>query len=85
MSFYTVNIYMNDVNDGGCTRFYKTRSSRNDDSGPDLSVRPKAGLCLVFRQPPGESYWHDGEALGSGSKFLFRSDVMYRKVFAESS
>lgn len=74
MSMLTVNVYMNDVLDGGSTRFYF-----KDRSVADFAATPKAGLCLLFRQPPGKRYWHDGEQLGSGLKYLFRSDVMYRK------
>ena len=46
----------------------------------DETVVPAAGRCLLFRQPPGRSYYHDGEEVGSGCKYLFRTDVMYRKV-----
>uniref|UniRef100_A0A7S3C1Q9 Prolyl 4-hydroxylase alpha subunit domain-containing protein n=1 Tax=Haptolina ericina TaxID=156174 RepID=A0A7S3C1Q9_9EUKA len=46
---------------------------------PDLSVVPTVGQCLLFQQPPGQCYYHDGEELGSGCKYLFRSDVMYRR------
>jgi len=78
MSMFTVNVYLNDVEDGGSTRFYFGKEKE-----PDFSVAPKAGLCLLFRQPPGKSYYHDGEQLGSGLKYLIRSDVMYRKRVAD--
>jgi hypothetical protein len=76
MSMYTVNAYMNGGFEGGSTRFY--------DGGASTKVLasecvPVAGSCVVFRQPPGEAYLHDGEQLRSGEKFLFRSDIMYRK------
>jgi len=77
MSMFTVNVYMNNVDDGGSTRFYF--DPRGDEKRADLSVQPRAGLCLLFRQPPGQSYYHDGEELGSGVKYIFRSDVMYRR------
>jgi len=77
-SMFTVNIYMNDVaqEDGGATRFYV------DENGPPaLNIQPSTGLALIFRQPPGTHYVHDGEELrGFGVKYLFRSDVFYRRV-----
>lgn len=76
-SMLTVNIYMNGGFEGGSTRFYF-----NDHDKADFSVTPKPGLCLLFRQPPGQAYYHDGEQLRSGLKYLFRSDVMYRKATA---
>lgn len=75
ISMFTVNIYMNSEFKGGSTRFYPDGSS----SEPDLLVRPERGLCLLFRQPPVERYVHDGEEVLSGAKYLFRSDVMYRR------
>merc|ERR1712232_170217 len=81
MSMFTVNIYMNEGFRGGSTRVYfKDRAiAPCMDSASCTAVTPKTGLCLLFRQPPGQSYYHDGEQLGSGLKYLFRSDVMYRK------
>jgi len=75
-SMFTVNVYMNEGFEGGRTRFYLANPSLRK---ADLAVVPKTGLCLLFRQPPGQSYYHDGEQLQSGLKYLFRSDVMYRK------
>merc|ERR1712194_690754 len=78
LSMFTVNVYLNDVEDGGSTRFYFGKDAVKEKE-PNFSVAPKAGLCLLFRQPPGQEYYHDGEQLGSGLKYLIRSDVMYRK------
>jgi len=75
-SMYTVNIYMNGDFDGGSTRFYKDCGR---DKELDFSCTPAPGSCLVFRQPPDAHYLHDGDRLGSGLKYLFRTDVMYRK------
>lgn len=77
-SMYTVNIYMNEGFEGGRTNFFFNRQTRGERD-PDTSVVPKAGLCLLFRQPPGKNYYHNGERLGTGLKYLFRSDVMYRR------
>ena len=75
-SMFTVNVYMNDVAHGGATRFYS--GTREDTETPVLSVQPEAGLAVIFRQPPEEQLLHDGEELAGGTKYLFRSDVMYR-------
>ena len=77
-SMFTVNVYMNDVAHGGATRFYS--GTREDTETPVLSVQPEAGLAVIFRQPPEEQLLHDGEELAGGTKYLFRSDVMYRQV-----
>jgi len=62
--------------DGGAVNYHAKESG----PGPDIAVVPEAGRCLLFQQPPGQCYFHDGEELGSGCKYLFRSDVMYRRV-----
>eukprot|EP00930_Biecheleria_cincta_P087332 TRINITY_DN76579_c0_g1_i1.p1 TRINITY_DN76579_c0_g1~~TRINITY_DN76579_c0_g1_i1.p1 ORF type:complete len:259 (-),score=31.44 TRINITY_DN76579_c0_g1_i1:245-1021(-) len=75
-SMFTVNISMNEGFKGGSTRFYLTDLSNRN---PDVAIVPQTGLCLLFRQPPGQQYYHDGDQLQSGLKYLFRSDVMYRR------
>eukprot|EP00429_Kryptoperidinium_foliaceum_P094893 CAMPEP_0176194278 /NCGR_PEP_ID=MMETSP0121_2-20121125/5918_1 /TAXON_ID=160619 /ORGANISM="Kryptoperidinium foliaceum, Strain CCMP 1326" /LENGTH=252 /DNA_ID=CAMNT_0017533019 /DNA_START=1 /DNA_END=755 /DNA_ORIENTATION=- len=76
-SMLTVNVYMNEGFIGGSTRFYF--DDQDDGRGEsDFEVVPKTGLCLLFRQPPGQRYCHDGAEVLSGFKYLFRSDVMYR-------
>merc|ERR1711907_825189 len=77
LSMYTVNIYMNGEFTGGATRFYGGQDE--DGRQVDFSVKGEAGMCCLFRQPPGALYFHDGEQLYSGEKYLFRSDVMYRR------
>jgi prolyl 4-hydroxylase len=62
-SFYTFMIYLNDNFEGGETEF------------KDLfSVAPKKGSLLVFFHP----LKHEGKVLLSGTKYVLRSDVMYR-------
>jgi hypothetical protein len=73
MSMFTVNIYMNGDFEGGATRFYPDGNSPD----PNLVVSPEAGLCLLFRQPPSQQYYHDGERVRQGNKYLFRTDVIY--------
>lgn len=71
-SFFTVNIYMNEGFEGGHTRFFKNNELKGD-------VTPVTGMALIFRQPPGQNYQHDGERVLSGLKYLLRTDVMYSK------
>jgi len=73
-SFYTVNIYLNDAFSDGRTRFF------DDDHAVRCCVQPKPGLALVFAQPGYRFYPHDGERVKDGTKYLIRSDVMYRRV-----
>ena len=61
---------------GGADQYH----AKQNGVGPDVAVVPEAGRCLLFQQPPGQCYHHDGEELASGCKYLFRSDVMYRRV-----
>ena len=80
---FTVNVYMNDVprEHGGATRFFPDETpSRFSPGEAVLSVQPEAGLGVVFRQPPGAELLHDGELLTGGTKYLFRSDVMYQRL-----
>jgi hypothetical protein len=84
LSMFTVNVYANDAHEfdseegfeGGTTRFYNKDNPRE----VDFHVVPKKGVAILFRQPPGKSYLHDGEELKSGTKYLFRTDVMYLKM-----
>eukprot|EP00927_Polykrikos_kofoidii_P066640 TRINITY_DN62200_c0_g1_i1.p1 TRINITY_DN62200_c0_g1~~TRINITY_DN62200_c0_g1_i1.p1 ORF type:complete len:298 (-),score=48.97 TRINITY_DN62200_c0_g1_i1:355-1158(-) len=83
MSMFSCTIYLNTDFAGGQTRFYLNDDPyfewREDFGKPDLEVVPKVGRCLLFRQPPGFTYWHDGEEVRSGLKYLLRSDVLYQK------
>ncbi|KAK7235842.1 prolyl 4-hydroxylase alpha subunit [Aureococcus anophagefferens] len=77
-SMFTVNIYLNDVVDGGRTRF--EGGERGRERLVNLAVAPAAGRAVVFAQPSAGRYlYHDGEPLGSGRKYLLRTDVMYRR------
>eukprot|EP01038_Epipyxis_sp_PR26KG_P016482 gene16482-22490_t len=78
-SMFTVNLYMNEEFEGGETIFHLSRGNNDKCMKPySYSIKPKTGLCLVFRQPPTQHYLHEGKLVTSGIKYLFRSDVMYR-------
>ena len=70
----TFMIYLNDGSEfsGGATRYYRDRS------GQELlrSVTPRRGACIVFDH----ALWHDGEAVFHGTKYVLRSDVIYRAI-----
>ena len=61
--------------EGGATRFYESSQAPE----PATAIEPEAGQCVVFRQPPHVSLNHDGERVRNGVKYLFRTDVMYRR------
>lgn len=77
----TFMIYLNDGAEfrGGATRYYRDRS------GDVLlrSVTPRRGACILFDH----ALWHDGEAVHQGTKYVLRSDVIYRaeRAFARAS
>lgn len=78
-SLLTFMVYLNDADEfsGGKTRFYR---ERRIDSGEFLQVVPRRGTLVAFDH----SLWHDGESVRDGTKWVMRSDVMYRRVDAES-
>jgi WD40 repeat protein len=69
----TFMIYLNDGSEfqGGATRYY------HDRSGAQLlrSVTPRRGACILFDH----ALWHDGEAVQRGTKYVLRSDLIYRR------
>ena len=84
MSFFTVNVYMNSGYSGGATRFYASGDQGPVDfacGGGDTGLGTTGAAC-VFRQPVARRFLHDGQKVTSGVKYLFRSDVMYRRVAA---
>jgi prolyl 4-hydroxylase len=64
-SLFTLMVYLNEGFDGGATAFH-------DD---DLRVVPRAGMALLFQH----AQLHEGCELIAGTKYVLRSDVMYRR------
>ena len=62
-SLYTFMIYLNDNFEGGETEFQNL-----------FTIKPKQGDLLVFYHP----LKHEGKVLISGTKYVLRSDVMYK-------
>jgi predicted 2-oxoglutarate/Fe(II)-dependent dioxygenase YbiX len=71
-SLLTVMLYLNDARDfqGGATRFYADRFTESSD----FEVKPEEGLGILFAH----DYWHDGQAVTEGTKYVLRTDVVYR-------
>ncbi|KAG2378234.1 hypothetical protein C9374_008377 [Naegleria lovaniensis] len=73
-SFLTVLLYLNDVQSGGETNFFKNSNA----SQITHSVTPKAGQVLIF------VHWncHEGATLSDPNefKYVMRTDAMYRRM-----
>ena len=79
-SFYTVNIYLNDGlldYKGGKTLFFNRDYSTGRKWKESSYVIGRPGLALIFNHYP-QRYQHSGQQLVSGTKYIFRSDVIYR-------
>lgn len=64
-SFYSLLLYLNEDFEGGHTSF---------EGG--LGIRPRTGSALVFAHP----LLHQGDPVVSGTKYVLRTDVMYRRT-----
>jgi len=92
-TFLTFMVYLNDVPEDrrGATRFFRFPTSSDpplhvdtpdglitgSDAYVTCKVQPEAGMAVVFKQAV---VLHDGEPLASGSKSIFRSDVVFDAV-----
>jgi len=65
----TLNIFLNYVEDGGGTIFYKNSNGRRNI---ELNCRPKPGRGALFYN----QIEHEGEIVKKGLKYLVRTDVM---------
>ncbi|KAN0041348.1 hypothetical protein ACTFIV_003887 [Dictyostelium citrinum] len=65
-SFITLQLYLNNVEEGGSTRFFLK-------SGEKIDIIPKPGKVLLFQH----NIWHQGSAVTKGVKYVVRTDVMY--------
>ena len=72
LSFYTLNIYLNDNFKKGRTNFYLPHNNI-------IHIVPETGLALIFRQPPTKEYLHEGEKVLDGYKYILRTDVIYKQ------
>lgn len=72
MSLLTVMLYLNDHSEfrGGSTRFYGDRYSPE----AEREILPQTGMGILFDH----HHWHDGQAVTEGTKYVLRTDVVYR-------
>lgn len=66
-SAWTLMIYLNDVAEGGETRFFRSRAQ-----APFVTIAPRAGTALFFLHP----ILHEGAEVRQGLKYALRTDVM---------
>lgn len=71
-TWLTAQIYLNHGFAGGRTRFYGTQL----EAEPRLSFLPQTGRLILFRH----DYWHDGEAVTCGRKYVLRTDVVFERL-----
>ena len=71
-SLYTVLIYLNEGFEGGSTDLL------NDDDSVLYRLVPETGMAFLFRH----EMLHTGAEVLNGSKYVLRSDVMYRLPMA---
>jgi predicted 2-oxoglutarate/Fe(II)-dependent dioxygenase YbiX len=64
-SYYTLLVYLNEGFGGGNTTFLVE---------PEVSIRPETGMALLFQH----AIIHEGSLVTSGTKYVVRSDLMYR-------
>jgi prolyl 4-hydroxylase len=64
-SYYTLIVYLNEGFGGGRTTFLVE---------PEVAIRPETGMGLLFQHP----IIHEGSLVTSGTKYVVRSDLMYR-------
>jgi len=86
-SLLTLMIYLTDGEafSGGDTEFFAAGpgAARDDSGQPEVvaRVRPGIGTLILFDH----KIWHAGAKVTSGTKYLLRSDVLYRNGEASSS
>ncbi len=70
-SLYTLILYLNHDFDGGRTLFHVR---------PEVAIDPLEGTALLFQHP----ILHEGEEVTSGTKYMLRTELMYRKVTTQT-
>jgi len=69
---------LNDDFEGGETRFYLP-------NGVARGIVPRQGSIAFFPQGNTASLIHEGSAVTKGTKYVVRTDVLYRPVFDDDN
>lgn len=75
-SRYSYLLYLNSDFDGGETRFTFVTKEAGERRQETLDVQPETGLALLFEH----DQWHEGRMVARGTKYVLRTDVMYRSI-----
>ncbi|QDT64421.1 prolyl hydroxylase family protein [Calycomorphotria hydatis] len=70
-SCYSCLIYLNEEFEGGATTFL---------TEPEVAIQPERGMALLFQHP----IIHEGSVVTKGTKYVCRTDLMYRQPIGES-
>ncbi|NNJ27462.1 prolyl hydroxylase family protein [Alienimonas chondri] len=73
-SRYSYLLYLNDDFEGGETRFTFVTKESGERRQETLDVRPETGSALLFIH----DQWHEGRPVEGGTKYVLRTDVLYR-------
>lgn len=71
ISLMTLNIFLNEPEEGGSTVFY------DNDRNMVLDCKPKAGRGALFYN----QILHEGSVVSKGTKYLIRTDVMAKDIY----
>ncbi|KAL6715278.1 hypothetical protein ACLMJK_007542 [Lecanora helva] len=75
-SYFTLHLYLSEDADGGATSFHPWAATWDSDPERDFHVEPRIGRVLIFQQ---RDMLHSGADVTSGTKYTFRTDVMYKR------
>lgn len=80
VSYWTLQVYLNDAFEGGDTVFYKSSGVvgwEDTEEGVEnllkVRVRPKQGSVLIFDQ----ELYHEGAEVTKGTKYIVRTDILF--------
>ena len=84
---YSIVLFLNTCPAGGGTRFYKDSQKEDLELDPlgrfigkpehvEFTVESKAGRIILFYH----NIMHEGVPIRKGTKYIIRSDVMYKRV-----
>merc|ERR1712007_168461 len=79
LSLKTFMVYLNDGFEGAPTNFFEQTQvcyAQPDPTKIIHELRPETGACVAFNQ----NLVHDGGMLRAGTKYILRTEVMYKWI-----